>query len=237
MIYLPNINNPNPNKRNQALRQIVKKNKLTCLTHFTRLEYLKSILQFGILPASILENNKTFDFVQRSSVTLPPEWNRMVSLNISFPDYKLFNQLQNHNPSDWVILLIDIRVLTDFPCYFFPERAADIINQAPVPNQFLNEYQKPSDLKTLFSDREDVKRRDLDIPSFFPTDPTSEVLSFFPIAPSYITQVFFHSDYKFNMWVLSNTEFAISQDRNRWAVGLQYFSPRSDYPFWKTKRG
>ena len=237
MIYLPNINNPNPNKRNQALRQIVKKNKLAYLTHFTRLEYLKSILQFGILPASILKNNKTFDFVQRSSITLPQEWNRMVSLNISFPDYKLFNQLQNHNPSDWVILLIDIRVLTDFPCYFFPERAADIIDQAPVPNQFLNEYQKPSDLKNLFSDREDVKRRDLDIPSFFPTDPTSEVLSFFPIAPSYITQVFFHSDYKFNMWVLSNTEFAISQDRNRWAVGLQYFSPRSDYPFWKTKRG
>ena len=99
---------------------------------------------------------------------------------------------------------------------------------------FLPDHQKAEDLKALFSDREDVKRKNLGIPSFYPTDPASEVLSFFPIAPSYITQVWFHSDYKFNQWVLSNTEFAVAQDRNRWACGLQYFSPRSDYTYWKS---
>lgn len=234
--YLPNFNNTASDKRNNALRQFIRKNKLSFLTHFTRMDNLKSILQFGILPASILQSNRTFNFVRRNEVALPSEWDSLVSMNISFPDYKLFNQLQNHQPSDWVILLIDIRVLTDFPCYFFPGRALETITTAPAPQIVLQDYQKASDFKALFSDRKDVKRKDLDIPPFYPTDPTSEVLSFFPIAPSYITQVFFHSDYKFNMWALSNTEFAVTQDRNRWATGLQYFSPRSDYTYWKSGR-
>ena len=232
--YLPSVNNTKPEKRNNAVRQFIRKNKLGFLTHFTRMDHLKSILQFGILPAAVLKSNRTFEFVRRNEITLPPEWDGLVSMNISFPDYRLFNQLQNHQPSDWVILLIDIRVLIDFPCYFFPGRALETIMSAPEPNMFLPDYQKAEDLKALFSDREDVKRKDLDIPSFYPTDPASEVLSFFPIAPSYITQVWFHSDYKFNQWVLSNTEFAVAQDRNRWACGLQYFSPRSDYTYWKS---
>lgn len=232
--YLPFINNSKPEKRNNAIRQFIRKNKLGFLTHFTRMDYLKSILQFGILPASVLKKNRTFDFVRRNDVTLPPEWDGLVSMNISFPDYRLFNQLQNHQPSDWVILLIDPRVLTDFSCYFFPGRAIETIENAPSPGMPLTDYQDSSDLKALFTDREDVKRKDLDIPTFYPTDPASEVLSFFPIAPSYITQVWFHSDYKFNMWVLSNTEFAVTQDRNRWSCGLQYFSPRSDYTYWKS---
>ena len=232
--YLPSVNNTKPEKRNNAVRQFIRKNKLGFLTHFTRMDHLKSILQFGILPASVLKSNRTFEFVRRNEITLPPEWDGLVSMNISFPDYRLFNQLQNHQPSDWVILLIDTRILTDFPCYFFPGRALETIQSAPEPNMFLHDHQSTEDLKSLFSDREDVKRKDLDIPSFYPTDPASEVLSFFPIAPSYITQVWFHSDYKFNQWVLSNTEFAVAQDRNRWACGLQYFSPRSDYTYWKS---
>ena len=234
--YLPTINAAQSEKKIKAIRQFVRKNKLTCLTHFTRTDNLKSILQSGILPASILKHNKTFASVRRSSITLPPEWEQMVSLNLSFPDYKLFNDLNNHMPSDWVILLIDIRVLYDFPCYFFPTRALDIIESAPLPNMVLEDFHQSSDLKALFADTENVKRKDLNIFPFYPTDPTSEVLSFFPIAPSYITQIYFHSDYKFNQWVLHNTDFAMSQDRNRWAVGLEYFSPRSDYTFWKTQQ-
>jgi len=234
--YLPAVNTDHNDKRDKSIRQLIKKIKLNCLTHFTHMDNLKSILRFGILPASILCRNKTFENITRHNGKLPPEWESFVSLNISFPDYKLFSDLNNHMPSDWVILLIDPKALTDFPCYFFPHRALDIINNAPMPRLFLPEFQKYSDFKALFSDREDIKRSDLNIPAFYTTDPTSEVLSAFPIGPSYITHVYFHSDYKFNQWVLHNTEFAMTQDRNRWAVGLEYFSPRSDYPFWKTRR-
>ena len=235
-IYLPQINTTQSEKKIKSLKQFIKKSRLNCLTHFTRADNLKPILQSGILPSSILNSNKTFSSVQRNSVTLPPEWSGLVSMNLSFPDYKLFNQLQKYEPSDWIVLLIDLRVLLDFPCYFFPGRASIFIEQASIPGQFLTDYQSSSDFKALFDDREDVKRKDLEISSDYPTDPTSEILSFFPIAPSYITQVIFPSDYKFNQWVLHNTDFAMTQDRNRWAVGLEYFSPRSDYPYWKTKR-
>ena len=234
--YLPAANFGQNDKRKNSIRQFIKKKKISCLTHFTRMDYLKSILQFGILPLSILKHNKTFDFVAQNKITNPPEWNGLVSLNISFPDYKLFNEINEHQMSDWVILLIDPQVLVDFPCYFFKSRALEIITQSPYPNIPLTDHQELSDLKSLFADHEVIKRRELEIPPFYTTDPTSEVLCFFPIGPAYITQVYFHSDYKFNQWVLHNTEFAMTQDRSRWAVGLEYFSPRMDYPFWKTLR-
>ena len=235
-IYLPNIGTKTDEKKVKGIRQFIRKNRINYLTHFTRAENLKSILQFGILPASILRRNPVFSGVCYSSLPLPPEWSTHVSLNISFPDYKLFMQLQNHQPSDWVILLVDSKVLWDLPCYFFPDRALPFISCAPVPGQVLNEHQSVKALKELFADREGIKRKELDIPQFYPTSPCTEILCGFPIGPSYITQIWFYSEYKFNQWVLSNTEFALKQDKNLWACGLQFYSPRSDYTFWKTQR-
>ncbi|MBR6089084.1 MAG: DUF4433 domain-containing protein [Anaerolineaceae bacterium] len=231
--YLPVINTTQSEKKVKNIRQLIKKNRISCLTHFTHIDNLRSILEFGILPLSILESNKTFANVRKTSVSLPREWHGLVPLNISFPDYKLFNQMQNHQSSEWVVLLIDPAILYNFPCYFFPDRASEFIGFAPQAGLPLGEYQTSGALKDLFADTETVKRRELEIPSFYTTNPCSEVLSFFPIAPSSITQVFFASDYKFNMWVLSNTDFAVSRVRNLWNCGLQFHSPRTDYTFWK----
>ncbi len=234
--YLPFTDTSKSEKKAKEIRQFIRKNRISCLTHFTHIDNLKSILQSGILPASVLRGNRTFSAVRFTGKPLPAEWAGFVSLNISFPDYRLFMQLQNNEPSDWVIVLVDPRVLADFPCFFFPGRASETISRAPAPGLPLPGNQKAADLKALFADREDVKRRELEIPSYYPTDPSSEILSGLPVAPSFITQIYFYSEYKFNQWVLSNTEFAIRQDRNRWACGLQYFSPRSDYTWWKSVR-
>ena len=235
-LYLPKPGAETDEKKLKGIRQFIRKNRINYLTHFTRAENLKSILQFGLLPASILRGNPVFSGVYFSSLPLPPLWSGYVSLNISFPDYKLFMQLQDHQPSDWVILLIDNRVLSDFPCYFFPDRAISFIGSAAAPGQILNDFRSVKALKDLFADRDGVKRKELDIPPFFPTNPCTEILCGFPIGPSYITQIWFYSEYKFNQWVLSNTEFALKQDKNLWATGLQFYSPRSDYTFWKTQR-
>lgn len=235
-IYLPNISTENNEKRAKGVRDQVRKKRISYLTHFTRSENLKSILQTGILPASILKQNRAFSSVIYTPQPLPAQWSGFVSLNISFPDYKLFLQMQNHQAGDWVVLLIDSRVLADFPCYYFPDRATSFIESAPVPGLPLEEFRSVKAFKELFAEREDIKRRELEIPDSYPTNPCSEVLCSFPIAPSSISQVWFYSEYKFNQWVLSNTQFALEQDRNRWACGMQYFSPRSDYTFWKTQR-
>ncbi len=233
-IYIPAVNSEKSEKKEKEIRQFLRKNRISFLTHFTHSDNLKSILQFGLLPSSILRNNRTFDKVRFNGAPLPELWSGFIPCNISFPDYKLFTQLQNHQPSDWIVLLIDSGILADFPCYFFPERARDFVSRAAVPGQYLTGQQSFSDLKHLFSDQDQVKRKKLGIPSYYTTNPTSEILVSLPIAPSYIRQVFFYSEYKFNQWLLTNTVFALSQDKNRWACGLQYFSPRSDYTFWKT---
>ena len=234
--YLPRIDAPLSDKKAKEIKKLIKKNKLSFLTHFTHIDNLRSIIQFGILPPAILKTNRNFSSVRYNSISLPPGWERFVSLNLSFPDNKLLMQLQNHQPSEWIILLIDIRVIYEFPCYFFPERANDCICRSPLPGQFLDQYADPKDLAALFEDQGEVKRKALEIPPYYPTNPGTEILSSFPISPAYISQIHFYSDYKFNQWVLSNTEFALSQDKNRWACGLQYYSPRSDYMYWKTVR-
>ena len=122
-IYLPNPDTKTDHKKVKGIRQFIRKNRINFLTHFTRAENLKSILQSGILPASILRRIPAFSGVYYRSQPLPPLWSGYISLNISFPDYKLFLQLQNHQPSDWVMLLIDSRVISDYPCSFFPDRA------------------------------------------------------------------------------------------------------------------
>ena len=232
--YLPLYEAAPGGKKAKELKKLIKKHKLSFLTHFTHIDNLRSILQYGILPASVLKNNRIFSSVRFNSVSLPPEWERFISFNLSFPDYKLFMRLQNHQPSDWIILLIDIKAILDFPCYFFPDRANDCISRAAFPGQLLEQYRNPQDLAALFTDQDEIKRSSLEIPVSYPTNPGTEILSSFPVSPAYISQICFYSDYKFNQWVLSNTEFALSQDKNRWACGLQYFSPRSDYMYWKT---
>lgn len=235
--YLSAVNTVKNEKNKKEIRQLLRKNKISFLTHFTHADNLKSILQFGLLPSSILRSNRTFSKVRFNGDPLPDAWAGFISCNISFPDYKLFMQLQNHQPSDWIVLLIDSGILADYPCYFFPERAKDFVNKAAMPGQYLTDGQSYTDLKNLFSDRENVKRKKLGIPPSYPTDPSSEILVSIPIAPALIRQVYFYSEYKFNQWLLTNTVFALSQDKNRWACGLQYFSPRSDYTFWKTDNG
>ncbi len=235
-LYLPVINPKKTDKHSKAVREIIRKNKVPFLIHFTRIENLRSILKFGLLPSSILKGNSAFRSAFFPKYPLPTKWNSFVSMNISFPDYKLFMDLQEHQPSEWVILLIDPKVIIDFPCYFLPDRALNIINTASNPGELLDDYMSAKNLKALFSDQPEIKRRNLDIPLFYTTNPCAEVLSFFPIAPSNIMQIYFASEYKFNQWVLTNTEFALSQDKNRWACGLQFFSPRSDYTYWKTNR-
>lgn len=234
--FLPALPDAFNEKRKKQILRTIKKKKISGLTHFTHIENLKSILTSGILPRAVIKGNKAFSRVKLVPTQMPESWQRLVPLNVSFPDYKLFAQMQNHDLSEWVVLIIDPKVIAETPAYFFPARAIDFINLSKIPGQKLTDFQSSSAWNYLFTDQVGAKRVELGIPEDFPTNPYTEVLTFFPIAPQSILQIHFYSDYKFNQWVLSNTEFAIRQDKNRWAAGLQFFSPRSDSLFWKTPR-
>ncbi len=234
--YLPAAAVSPTDEQSRIIRNFLKKRKISYLTHFTRIENVRSILRYGILPRAVVCGNKSLSAAKVSDRGLPDAWARMVPFNLSFPDYKLFTEIEGTDLSKCVVILIDAKVLCDYPFCFFPDHSENFINHAPAPNLVLTEGLSIKEFKALFNDLDDVKRDALDLESYYPTSPRTELLSFFPIPPAYIAQICFTSEYKFNQWFLHNTELALNLGKkNFWACGLQYFSPRCDSSAWKTR--
>lgn len=223
-------------EKSEQLLKIVRARKIRYLTHFTRIKNLKSILQYGILPGSVLSSSPEFAGAQRNLPALPGGWNDAACFNLSFPDYKCFYHMQNHRGMDWAILLIDASVLGKQPFYFFKRSAIETLSSAESAQNEVPAAQRVSAFSAMFSDLSDTPRAPLEIPDSYPTNPQAEILSFRAVTPELIRKVCFCNEYKYNQWVLQNYDFAALQSRNLWEYGMTYFSLRSDYLFWQSRR-
>lgn len=207
----------------------VRDRKIDVLCHFTRLENLIGILRSGLLPRKTLsERHIPFNAVDPHRRDDCPE---AVCLSISFPNYRLFYNKrvsyfkeQQVRHFQWVVLLLDVRILWELECEFCRQNAASKLERE-IPR---SERRKPEALEKMFSDFDDVNRFDLNIPRNYPTHPQAEVLAFGPIPAVYIREVHFFDYFIFSKW----------QDRVRslTAAGVfrksDYFSARKDYRFW-----
>ena len=207
----------------------VRDRKIDVLCHFTRLENLIGILRNGLLPRRTLsERYMPFYAVDPERLDGCTD---AVCLSVSFPNYKLFYNKrvsyfkeQQVRHFQWVVLLLDVRVLWELECEFCQQNAASTLARE-IPRR---EKREPEALEKMFSDFDDVNRFDLNIPRNYPTHPQAEVLAFGPIPAVYISEVHFFDNFIFSKW----------QDRVRslTAAGVfhksDYFSARKDYRFW-----
>lgn len=219
-------------RRVKDIKWIVRDRKVDVLCHFTRLENLIGILRNGLLPRRTLyERHMRFYPVDHDRLDGCPD---AVCLSVSFPNYMLFYSKrvnyfkeQQVAHSQWVVLLLDVRVLWELECEFCQQNAASNLERA-IPRR---ERRQPEALEKMFSDFDDIRRFDLNIPRSFPTHPQAEVLAFGPIPAVYIRQVHFFDYFTFSKW----------QDRVRslTAAGVfhktDYFSARKDHRFWSGK--
>lgn len=219
----------------KALSRHFKNRRIFYLTHFTRLENLTSILKNGLLSRAAMKSDSKFAAVKFNEPQLPSAWQWAVSLNISFPNYRLFYKLQERSGYDWIVLLFDINLLLDQPFYYFPYPAASLIHTPHFQKAISPYLQHLQSFEKLFTDTENVQRSMLEIPDSYPTNPQSEVLTFSPVSMQALREVHFFNDYKFNQWFLQNTDLVLSIDKKLWHTGLTYFSPRCDYIHWKSK--
>ncbi len=176
-----------------------------------------------------------FSEVRFNEPALPPAWQWAVSLNISYPNYRLFYNLQERLGYEWVVLLFDVDILMDIPFYFFPYPAARMIRMSHFQKEIAPFLQYTQSFEKLFIDTENVQRSVLEIPDSYPTNPQSEALTFSPVPIRYLREVHFYNEYKFNQWFLQNMEFALTIEKKLWQTGLTYFSPRLDYIHWKSR--
>ena len=218
----------------KALSEELRERKIQFLTHFTRVENLASIMTHGLLPRSRLVAEGRARSIRFNEPYLPGAWQDAISFNISFPNYRLFYNLQEQRGVEWVVLLLDASLLLSQPFYYFLFPAANLVQVPSFPIEFAPYLQSVEMFRSLFSDTDNVRRAYLQIPDNYPTHPQSEVLTFSPIPPSSILEVHFYNTYKFSQWFLQNTPVALTIDKNIWVESLEYFSPRIDYPHWKS---
>ena len=200
---------PEFQNRESQIHQICTERGITTLVHFTRVENLQSILQEGLIDRSLLEaRRQQFLFNDPDRADGHKE---AVCLSISFPNYQMFYSIRKRkketeglDDAQWVILLLDVKVLWELDCAFCQENAA----RKAVSTTPLEVRKGPEGLKGMFGDFYDIRHQDLPIPNpylthpkdAYPTHPQAEVLVLDSIGIQYIKAIHFWNETTLEKW-------------------------------------
>ncbi len=218
-------------QRPYQIQQFCEERGIKTLIHFTRIENLFTILQKGLIGRSRLEASEE-PFLWNDSYRADghPDAN---CLSISFPNYQMFYGIREQkksegvNDSQWIVLLLDAKLLWELDCAFCQRNAAsNAVSTIP-----LDERKKPTALMVMFGDFYSIKRQDLQIPKNYPTHPQAEVLVFDQIPAEYIDAIHFRDATILEEW-RSNYTGTLS---DKFFVNRKYFDARSDYGVWKSE--
>ena len=212
--------------RESQIQKICEDRSITTLVHFTQIKHLQSILYEGLLDHQSLLEKHGQQFVPNDPKRLDRH-KEAICLSISFPNYLLFNKFSRPNTgsppdySQWIVLLLDAKVLWELDCAFCQENAAS----NAVRHISWKEKKKTDALESIFiEEHRDIngtvyQRHSPRIPQHYPTHPQAEVLVRSRIGPEYIKEVHFYDETALEQWRYSNP-------RNyppRLTVNQQYF--------------
>ena len=214
-------------KRQAAIKRFVEERSIKELVHFTRVENLLSILEFGLLGRSTLEEE---DFQARFNDESRLDGNKdSVSLSIAFPNFKLFFRWSHADRHNWAVISIAPKVLWEKDCLFCRTNAAS----NDVRRIKGDERRKPEALYGLYEDYNgrdrQIKRGVLNLTNDMPTNPQAEVLVLEAIEPAYILKIHFFDKQSATVWLNKHslTNFLPI------AYGGRFFSARSDHLHWQ----
>ena len=229
--------------RNRASQicQFCAERGITTLCHFTRVENLQNILQEGLIGRSLLEEREQ-DFLFNDEDRADSN-KEAVCLSISFPNYKMLWDIRKKKEktkgitdSQWIVLLLDAKVLWELDCAFCQTNAASGAVIPLLSDDRIGEQKRLEALKDMFADnfyaskrKIWIRRQNLQIPEHYTTDPQAEVLVFDPISAKYIKEVHFYEETARKQWLSRNR----STHPQTFSSNRDYFYGRSDSAFWK----
>ena len=135
--------------RPAQIKQIADARGISTLCHFTRKENLSRILHHGLLSRRVLEDFPQQERPQFVDQDRHDGYKETICLSISFPNYQMLYKNSKNEQSQWVILLIDTKVLWELDCAFFHQNASSYL----VRSISLKESKKPSALKRMLRSR------------------------------------------------------------------------------------
>lgn len=204
------------------MESILMERQIDRLYHFTQVENLPSILEFGLLPRSVLEDSGIHsEYNDKYRYDDCPD---AVCMSLEHPNYKMFYSLRRNNPSqNWVVMLLNISILLDYRCAYCSTNAGDSSMYCiPIKERM----GKEAFIKLFNEDPFQPTRAQMGIPSYYPTNPQAEVLVFDRIPSSYIEAVYFEKVdifRKYGTMIPSGIESRVDS---------KVFSYRSDWSFW-----
>ncbi len=194
-------------QRRHCIKEICERRHIQKVVHFTRSENLARILREGLLPRATLERKarKGRRFIAVDSARYDGH-KHTVSVSISFPNYQMFYKVRQQTSDEkWVVLGLDHALLWRLDCAFCEENAASAeVRHRPLPSLKRVEALQAMFADTVFQGKRTIRRSDLSIPDFYPTNPQAEVLVCEPIKPDYVCEVSFLNWNQHRQWTEIN---------------------------------
>jgi len=197
------------------------------LYHFTNSKNLNSILEVGLVTRNHLVRLEDYCINDEQRL----DHTNAICLSISFPNYRLFSKLRYDYPEEkWVVLVLDIRIVSELDCGFFYTNAAN----SKFQNRTSKKYRTLDSLKSMFCDEfppnqlfgSSITRTDIGIANRYTTDPQAEVLVFNDIPTHRIIGVMFSNEDEMK-------DFNKQYDQYKFEMNLKAFSARKDYAYWQ----
>jgi len=223
-LYFDKAYNPSKKNKSTRIKSFVKERNISKLVHFTHTDNLSSILKIGLISRKLVERlPKKQNFRVNDSQRLDGQTDA-ISLSIEFPNYRMFYKYHQKDYDNWVVISLKPEVLWDFDCAFCHTNAASNACRSID----LEERKEEIALEKLFHDYDQIQRKVLNIPEYYPTDPQAEILVFEKIPIEYFSKIHFYDCGCMLKFVNLHPDAQSLFEINR-----SYFKARRDYSHWQ----
>lgn len=157
------------NRRQEAIRDICVKRNIIHLCHFTPVNNLLGILEYGLKDREQLDHDAAHGF---SYVSVDPDRldgeRKAVCLSVMAPNSRMMRYKSGRGP--FVVLLLDPRILWVYTCAFcFHNAAANMVKKVPLKDRLA-----AVSLEGLFQDPLTNSYKTRERENLLDSDPTSE---------------------------------------------------------------
>ena len=204
----------------EEFSRFLEERKIKHLVHFTRVDNVKNILRFGLIPRKFLEEeaikialNPVFADSQRLDGR-----EEVNCLSVSFPNYQMFYKKSKDNRDEWAVILFDLNIIKKHRCKF---TSTNLASKDSKPIGGIEGAEQ------MFFDL-DLRER-LGLPSHHTTNPQAETLEYSVVPHLWIKEVHLSS----NKYLSKVTKWKQSENTIV-KVDRKYFRPRDDYSHWST---
>lgn len=217
------------------IKEITERRKIEYLVHFTRIENLQNVLQYGLVPVSMQSKMKVHSLhndEQRIDSKLD-----CTSCSIGFPNYKLFYTFREYKfpGTSWAIIVLDKDVLFSPSniAYYCHTNAAGVfprvssVKKLCTASAFENMFCETYNTK----ENKTIRRSELQISDHITTDPQAEILISDVIDKKFIGCIYFQNQQDIDNFISMNGDSLLKQYDHQ--IVPEFFNARKDYMFWK----